>query len=152
MMYVYYTEELSEEIIRKITDNRSAIRIDPDEDMFLLSKTDKISIDGDVINYSYSLGEYIEFFDDGDIVRLFDIVITKMEAIELFLDMLYESCENDKDETYAERIYNSSNPRNEIKQIINEFLEIRMDIVLSNIKSEISRITKQIEDGTLEWE
>lgn len=66
--------------------------------------------------------------------------------------MLYESCGNDKHETYAERIYNSVDPRNEIKQIINEFLIIRMDIVLSDIQSEISRIEKQIEDGTLKWE
>ncbi|WP_304430931.1 hypothetical protein [Romboutsia ilealis] len=152
MMYVYYTEELNGEITKKITDNGNAVRVDPDEDMYLLSKTDKISVDGKVIDCSYSLEEYIKFFDGGDIVRLAGIEITKIETIETLLDMLYESCGNDKHETYAERIYNSDNPRNEIKQIINEFLIIRMDMVLSDIKSEVCRIEKQIEDGTLEWE
>lgn len=152
MMYVYYTEDLNEDITKKITDNQNAIRIDPDEDMYLLSKTDKISVDGRVIDCSYSLEEYIKFFDGGDIVRLAGVEITKIETIETFLDMLYESCGNDKNETYAERIYNSTNPRNEIIQIINEFLAIRIDIVLSDIKSEIRRLKKQIEDGILEWE
>lgn len=151
MMYVYYTEELDEQITKKITDNENAVRIDPDEDMYLLSKTDKICIDGNVINCSYSLEEYIKFFDGGEVIRLAEMEITRMETIETFLDMLYEVC-NDKHETYAERIYNSNNPRNEIKQIINEFLVIRMDIVLSDIKSEICRLKKQIEDGILEWE
>lgn len=152
MMYVYYTEVLNEDITKKITDNRNAIRIDPDEDMYLLSKTDKISVDGKVIDRSYTLEEYIKFFDGGDIVRLAGVEITKMEVIETFLDMLYESCGNDNHETYAERIYNSVNPHNEIIQIINEFLAIRIDMVLSDIKSEIRRLKKQIEDGILEWE
>ena len=124
---------------------------DPDEDMYLLSKTDKISVDGKVIDCSYSLEEYIKFFDGGDVIRLAGMEITMMETIETFLDMLYEVC-NDKHETYAERIYNSNNPRNEIKQIINEFLIVRMDMVMSDLKSEINKINKQIEDGTLKWE
>ena len=151
MMYVYYTEELDEQITKKITGNENAVRIDPDEDMYLLSKTDKICVDGNVIDCSYSLEEYIKFFDGGEVIRLAGMEITMMETIETFLDMLYEVC-NDKHETYAERIYNSNNPYNEIKQIINEFLVIRMDIVLSDIKSEICRLKKQIEDGILEWE
>lgn len=151
MMYVYYTEELDEEITKKITDNGNAIRIDPDEDMYLLSETDKISVDGNVIGCSYSLEEYIKFFDGGEVIKLAGMEITMMETIEAFLDMLYEVC-NDKHETYAERIYNSNNPCNEIKQIINEFLIVRMDMVMSDIKSEINKINKQIEDGTLKWE
>lgn len=151
MMYVYYTEELNEEITKKITDNGNAVRIDPDEDLYLLSKTDKISIDGNVIDSDYSLEEFIKFFDGGDVIRLAGMRITMMETIETFLDMLYEVY-NDKHETYAERIYNSNNPRNEIKQIINEFLIVRMDMVMSDLKSEINKINKQIEDGTLKWE
>ena len=152
MMYVYYTEGLDEEITKKITDNGSAVRIDPDEDMYLLSKVDKIYIDGSVIDSSYPLEEYIKFFDDGGIVRLAGIEITKLETIKTFLDMLYELCVNENNETYAERIYNSINPRNEIMQIINEFLKVRMDILLSKVKSERIRIEKRIEYGILEWE
>ena len=140
---------------KKIINNGNAVRIDPEDDMcndmYLLSKTDKISIDGKLIESDYTLDEYIKMYDGGDFINLAGIEITKIETIETFLDMLYESCGNDKNETYAERIYNSGNPRNEINKIINEFLRIRIDVVMSDIKSEISRIEKQIEDGTLEW-
>ena len=155
MMYIYCVEELDKELKKKIINNGNAVRIDPEDDMYndmyLLSKTDKISIDGKLIESDYTLDEYIKMYDGGDFINLAGIEITKIETIETFLDMLYESCGNDKNETYAERIYNSTNPRNEINKIINEFLRIRIDIAMSDIKSEISRIEKQIEDGTLEW-
>lgn len=151
MMYVYYTEEVSEEITKKIVDNGNAVKIDPDEDMYLLSKTDRIVIDGEIIESEYSLEEYIKFYDGGDIIRLAGIEITMMETIETLLDSLYEVC-NEKHETYAERIYSSNNPRCEIKKIINEFLIVKIDMIMSDLKSEIKKIEKQIEDGTLEWE
>lgn len=155
MMYVYCVEELDKELKKKIINNGNAVRIDPDDDMYddlyLLSKTDKIVINGKVIECDYTLNDYIEMYDGGDVIDLAGIEITKIETIKTFLDMLYESCSNDKNETYAERIYNSSNPRNEINKIINEFLMIRIDVVMSNIKSEICKIEKQITDGTLEW-
>ncbi len=155
MMYIYYVEELDKELKKKIINNGNAVRIDPDDDiyddMYLLSKSDKISLNEKLIESDYTLNEYIKMYDGGDFINLAGVEITKMETIETFLDMLYESCGNDKCETYAERIYNSANPRNEIMQIINEFLVVRMNIVLSDIKSEICRIEKQIENGTLKW-
>lgn len=155
MMYIYCVKELDKEFKKKIINNGNAVRIDPEDDlyndMYLLSKTDKISIDKKLIKSDYTLDEYIKMYDGGDFINLAGVEITKLETIETFLDMLYESCGNDKNETYAERIYNSVNPRNEINKIINEFLRIRIEVVMSDIKSEINRIEKKIENGTLEW-
>ena len=59
---------------------------------------------------------------------------------------------NDDGMTYAERIYNSEEPYNEIKKMIYEFLLIRIDFVMTNIKCRITQIQKDIENGTFEWE
>lgn len=151
MMYVYYTEELNGEITKKITDNGNAIRIDPDEDMYLLSKTDKISVDGKVIDCSYSLEEYIKFFDGGDIVRLAGVEVTKMESIQILLGELYQPC-NDEGITYAERIYESTNPYMEIKKLINEFLLVKIDFLMTDIQMKVDLIKEQVKNGTLNWE
>lgn len=39
----------------------------------------------------------------------------------------------------------------EIGRLINEFLKISLDLKLSNIIGEIKYITKQIDEGTFEW-
>lgn len=151
MMYVYYTENLNEETTKKITDNGNAVIIDPDENMYLLSKTDKISVDGKAIDYSCSLDDYIEMFDGGDLITLAGIEVTMMESIQILLGELYQPC-NDEGITYAERIYNSTNPYMEIKKLINEFLLVRIDIVMIDIQMKVNLIKKQVENGTLNWE
>ncbi len=151
MMYVYYTENLNEETTKKITDNGNAVIIDPDENMYLLSKTDKISVDGKVIDYSCSLDDYIEMFDGGDSITLAGIEVTMMESIQILLGELYQPC-NDEGITYAERIYKSTNPYMEIKKLINEFLLVSIDIVMTDIQMKVDLIKKQVENGTLNWE
>lgn len=150
MMYVYYTEELDEQITKKIIDNGSAVRIDPDEDMYLLSKTDKISVDGNVIDSSFPLDEYIEMFDGGDLVTLAGIEVTMMESIQILLGELYQPC-NDEGTTYAERIYNATNPYKEIKKLINEFLLVKIDILMTDIQMQVDLVKKGMQDGTFEW-
>lgn len=151
MMYVYYTENLNEETTKKITDNGNAVIIDPDENIYLLSKTDKISVDGKVIDYSCSLDDYIEMFDGGDLITLAGIEVTMMESIQILLWELYQPC-NDEGITYAERIYKSTNPYMEIKKLINEFLLVSIDIVMTDIQMKVDLIKKQVENGTLNWE
>lgn len=152
MMYVYYAEEENNEVVNKIVNNGIAIRIHPDDNIYLLSKVDKIVIGENMLEYSYSLEEYITMCDGGEYVTLIDgIQIGMDDSIETLLGELYEPC-NDDGVTYAERIYNSDDPYNEIKKMINEFLLIRIDFVMTDIKSRITQIQKDIENGTFEWE
>lgn len=149
MMYVYNTEEMTDDIKEKIINNGLAVVIN---EVNLLSKVDELVIDGNVIESSYSLDEYIEMFDGGQCVTLIDEVqIDVSDVIETLLGELYQPC-NDDGMTYAERIYNSDDSYNEIKTMINEFLLIRIDFVMTDIKYRITQIQKDIENGTLEWE
>lgn len=149
MMYVYNTEEINDDIKEKIINNGLAVAIN---EVNLLSKVDELVIDGNVMENSYSLDEYIEMFDGGQCVTLIDEVqIDVSDVIETLLGELYQPC-NDDGVTYAERIYNSNDPYNEIKKIINEFLLIRIDFVMTDIKCRITQIQKDIENGIFEWE
>lgn len=149
MMYVYNTEEMDDDIKEKIINNGLAVTIN---EVNLLSKVDELVIDGNVINSSYSLDEYIEMFDGGECVTLVDgVQIDISDAIETLLGELYQPC-NDEGMTYAERIYNSDDSYNEIKKMISEFLLIRIDFVMTDIKYRITQIEKSIENGTFEWE
>lgn len=151
MMYIYYTEEENNEFVNKIINNGIATRIYPDDNTYLLSKVDKIIIGENMIEYSYSLEEYLRMCDGGEYITLIDGVQIGMDdVIEILLGELYQPC-NDEGTTYAERIYNSENPYDEIKRMINEFLLIRIDFVMTDIKYKITQIQHDIEDGTLEW-
>lgn len=148
MMYVYNTEEMTDDIKEKIINNGLAVGIN---EVNLLSKIDELVIDGRVIESNYSLDEYIEMFDGGECVVLAGVEVTMTESIQTLLGELYQPC-NDEGMTYAERVYNSSNPYIEIKKLINEFLLIRIDIVMTDIQMKINLVKKGIEDGTFEWE
>lgn len=149
MMYVYNTEEMNDDIKEKIVNNGLAVVIN---EVNLLSKVDELMIDGNVIESSYSLDEYIEMFDGGECVTLADgVQIDISDAIETLLGELYQPC-NDEGMTYADRIYNSDDPCNEIRKMLNEFLLIRIDFIMTDIKYRITQIEKSIENGTFEWE
>lgn len=147
MMYVYNTEEMNDDIKEKIVNNGLAVVIN---EVNLLSKVDELMIDGNVIESSYSLDEYIEMFDGGDYIKLAGIEVTMLESIQILLEELYQPC-NDEELTYAERIYNSDNPYIEIKKLISEFLLIRIDIVMTDIQMKIDLVKKGIKDGNFEW-
>ena len=148
MMYIYNTKEMENDLREKIVNNGLAVIID---EVNLLSKVDELVIDGNVIESSYSLDEYIEMFDGGDYITLASVEVTMDEAIQTLLRELYQPC-NDEGMTYAERIYNSPEPYIEIRKLINEFLLIRIDIVMTDIQMKIDLVKKGIEDGTFEWE
>lgn len=148
MMYIYNAEEMTDDIKEKIINNGLAVVIN---EVNLLSKVDELAIDGRVIESSYSLDEYIEMFDGGECVVLAGVEVTMTESIQTLLGELYQPC-NDKGMTYAERVYNSSDPYIEIKKLINEFLLIRIDIVMTDIQMKINLVKKGIEDGSFEWE
>ncbi len=147
MMYVYNTEKMTDDIKEKIINNGLAVIIN---EVNLLSKVDELVIDGNVIKSSYSLDEYIEMFDGGDYIKLAGVEVTMLESIQMLLEELYQPC-NNEGIIYAERIYNSDNPYVEIRKLINEFLLIRIDSVMTEIQMKIDLVKKGIEDGTFEW-
>ena len=117
MMYVYNTEEMTDDIKEKIINNGLAVIIN---EVNLLSKVDELVIDGNVIKSSYTLDEYIEMFDGGDYIKLAGVEVTMLESIQMLLEELYQPC-NNEGIIYAERIYNSIILLFEIKKLIINF-------------------------------
>lgn len=149
MMYIYNTEEMENDLREKIVNNGLAVVFNEDK---LLSKVEKISIDNHVIHSEYTLEDYIRYCDGGEYITLIDGVQVGMDdAIESLLGELDQPC-NDDGTTCAERIYNAENPYDEVKKMINEFLLLRIDFIMTDIKYRITQIQKDIENGTFEWD
>ena len=129
-----------------------AVPTGKDDNSHIISKLDKICIDGQTFNSTYTLEEYIRCFDGGDYVELCsNLEIAKEDVIETFVGELYQSCD-DSGITYADKIYQSESPDNTISEYINKFLLIQIDFVMTDIKCKIIQIEKDIKDGTLKWE
>lgn len=125
-----------------------AVKLD---DEYVLAKTDKTVIDGEVLDYYVTLDVFISWQDDTESLETAEgVIIPKADCINLLLDELNNQYK-DTGETYSERIYNSTDPYAEIGRLINEFLKISLDLKLSNIIGEIIYITKQIDEGTFKW-
>lgn len=153
MMYVYTcTYEWDDELLEKVINNGLAVPTDKDDNSHIISKLDKICIDGQTFNSTYTLEEYIRGFDGGDYVELCkNLEITKEDVIETFVGELYQPCD-DSGMTYADKIYQSESPDEAISEYINKFLLIQIDFVMTDIKCKITQIEKDIKDGTLKWE
>lgn len=148
MMYIYWNldiDELDQELFDKIINDGLAVRIDEEK---LLSKTETISIDGKIIEYSWTLDELIDMRDGGGYLQLSeDIQVGLDEAIEILLEKLYQLCQ-DHGTSYAERIYNASNPSEEITRLLEESLIARIQYKVDEIQNNFNKICKQIADGT----
>ena len=151
MIYVYsvFDEDGDEQpLINKVLENGMAVKLD---DEYILAKTDKLVIDGEIMDYYVTLDQFISWQDDTESLETAEgVIIPKADCIGLLLNELNNQYK-DTGETYAEKIYNSTDPYAEIGRLINEFLKISLDLKLSNIIGEIKYITKQIDEGTFEW-
>ncbi len=158
MMYVFSTEEMTNEQIKAILDNKMAKMIDntqeiDDDFAYLLSKTDKIVIENSVFNSNMTLNDYIELFDGGEYVAIYDfseLEINKTNVISFLIDNLYKKDE-ETGKTNADNIYESENPKGKVEELINEFLLVQIDIMIDNIKMNMDTIKRQIKDGSFKW-
>lgn len=149
IMYVFDCDDIEDNIKEKIINNGSAVVFDENH---LLAKVKELVIDGQVINSDCDLEEYIQYFDGGEYITLIEgLQVGIGDAIDILLGELYQPC-NDEGIAYAERIYNSECPYDEISRLINEFLLIAIDFKMTDIKCKITQIEKNIEDGTFKWE
>ena len=107
MMYVYCTYDWEDDLLDKVINTGLAIPTNKDERSHVIAKVDKISIDGQIINSTYSLEEYIQIFDGGECIELVEgLEITKEDTIDTLIGELYQPCD-DNGTTYADNIYSS---------------------------------------------
>lgn len=151
-MYVYNTENMDEDIVNKILSDGLAVDIRGDKD-FLLSKENKIVINDVSISYNDTLEAYVEYmYDDGDYVDLHFLQIGKNEAIGVLVDALYKKDGKTGNISYAERIYKSESPNNEILDIIDECVLIELENRLKIFRKSINAFKKQVQTEGIKWQ
>ena len=148
MMYIFDCIDIEENIKEKIINNGLAVVFD---DNYLLAKVNELVIDGHVLKYYVDLEQYIQFYDGGGYVELIEgLQVGQDDAIDVLIGELYQPCD-DTGMTYAERIYNSENPSEEVSKLINEFLLIAIDFKMTDIQIRIREITEQVKSGNVKW-
>lgn len=149
-MYVYNTEKLKDSDIDKILEDGSAVDIRGDKD-FLLSKDNGIIINGENMQYDFSLEEYIkDMYDDGDYIDLHFVQIEKNEAIDVLVESMYKTGKNES-VSFAERIYNSESPNDEILEIIDECVLIELENRLKKFRKYINEFKKKVQNEGVIW-
>lgn len=151
-MYIHSMYDENEEeidLLDKILETGQAVKMGEDED-YILSKTDKLILDGKIISESKrTLEDYISWFDDGDYIELVEgLEVPKIDVINTFLVEINQPC-NDDGVTYAEMIYNAKEPKKQIDQYLNEFLIIHIDFIVSEINTKKEQIRNQTEVGKI---
>lgn len=148
MMYLFDSEDIEMEVREKIVNNGLAVVFN---ETHLLAKVNELVVEGQVLKSTVDLEEYIQYYDGGEYVELTEgLQVGKDDAINALLGDLYQPC-NDEGLTYAEKIYNAECPYDEIEKLINEFLLITINFKMTDIQSQVDRITKQVENGKVEW-
>lgn len=151
MIYVYSTDDLEKDelgFIEKVLENGLAVKMG-DENGHILSKTDKLIVDGNIVLESdTTLEQFISWFDDGDDISFIrGLKITKSDVISTFINEIDQSYDNGK--SYAEVIYNAKNPKEQIDTFLNMFLIIHIDNMISEINVRKEQIITQQENGQL---
>lgn len=150
-MYVYNTENMDENLVNKILSDGLAVDIRGDKD-FLLSKESEIIINDISISYNDTLEDYIEYmYDDGDYVDLHFLQIGKNEAIDVLVDALYKDGKT-VNISYAERIYKSESPNDEILTIIDECVFIELENRLKLFRKNVNTFKKQVSTEGVKWQ
>lgn len=151
MIYVYSTDDLEKDelgFIEKVLENGLAVKMG-DENGHILSKTDKLIVDGNIVLESdTTLEQFIPWFNDGDDISFIrGLKITKSDVISTFINEIDQSYDNGK--SYAEVIYNAENPKEQIDTFLNMFLIIHIDNMISEINVRKEQIITQQENGQL---
>lgn len=151
MIYVYSTDDLEKDelgFIEKVLENGLAVKMG-DENGHILSKTDKLIVDGNIVLESdTTLEQFISWFDDGDDISFIrGLKITKSDVISTFINEIDQSYDNGK--SYAEVIYNAENPKEQIDTFLNMFLIIHIDNMILEINVRKEQIITQQDNGQL---
>lgn len=152
MMYVFSGYGIDDDdfyfCFQKIIENGLGVKLG---DEYILSKSDKIIVDGKVFQSNTTLEKFISGFDGGESITIIDgLEITKEDVLDTFIGELEQPC-NDNGETYMDVIYNSENPYQEIEKFINVFLGIQIDFKMTDIKMRVREIQEEIGNGNVSW-
>jgi hypothetical protein len=154
-IYVYNISDFEEENkdISDLVKSGKAVMFDISETK-LLAKTKFLTIDGVAHEPQCTLDEFLDLYDDGRYYVKHDLTSTNRidikESIVLLQSALYTKMDNGV-KSFAERIYTSENPEEEISELLEKFVPLvlfdRAEFLIENGKV----IEQEIKDGIFEW-
>ena len=141
MYYMFSTKNLKYEVEKQIIDSGKAVRYD---NFLLMSKESEFKIGSHTIkNNGIIDGWLYNFYLDKSVLLYDDIKIKYSEVADILIGELYQPC-NDAGITYADKIYQSENPKETVEDLYGEFLVVAIKNRMDNIQ-ESSEEYKKLE-------
>lgn len=150
-IFVYDISEYEEdnEDVRSVIESGTAVMFDEYQEK-LLSKKEFLTIAGVAKLPAYDLEEFLALYDDGKFYPvedgMTDIRFKISEPIHILLSELY-----DKSHNFADRIYTSENPENEIDKIIIELVPLAVSRQGGKLSQKLESIKNDIEKDEFYW-
>ncbi|MBQ4523427.1 MAG: hypothetical protein IJA10_10840 [Lachnospiraceae bacterium] len=158
MYYMFSVSNLKHEVIQQILASGKAVGY---SGMLLMSKETEFKFGNRTIKNDGNIDGWIYNLYRNKIVPLYDKVkIKSTEVADILVGELYQPCNNNKI-TYADKIYQSRKPKQEVIDLYNRFLLIAIDNRIMDCTDEIEKIRlearlEQIKDdiheGKCVWE
>lgn len=160
MIYVYDVRSFKDGDVQDLINNELAVALDPDDLTKVLSKFETLGIGEETITPDEKLEEWLEYCDGGQYINI-DLPIlnggsvqrlqpSMEEAIRVLQNYLY-LYRGDKNPVFADRIYNSKNPIDEIYRILQECLLTVIEMMIQDLKCALTRIDLSIKNNEFEW-
>lgn len=152
MMYVYWEGYLPNGFSCDILDDMESkgLGVKLDEE-YLLSKNEKVTIDGIEIKSFETFEDWICGLSGCGHIELTDyLTIEEDDVINIFIGELYQPA-TDEGETYADIIYRSDKPYEQVKKYMLDFTNIAIEFKISDIQIKAEQIKREIKNGTFDW-
>lgn len=149
MLYVYYFGQDDKNLRDQIVDKGLAIPFD--EDLTLLSKNDKITVNEQEIHSGDTLYDFIEDYASAPCIIVAGIQINQRDAARCLMGELENPC-NDSGETYEENIYNADIPYKRMQELIDEFVGVVLTNKLTDMEMAFDKIKEQAKNHAISWQ
>ena len=146
MYYMFSTSNLKYEVEKKILDTGKAVKYG---NFLLMSKESEFRIGNRTIKNDGAIDGWLYNFYLNKSVSLYDDVKIKYsEVADILIGELYQPC-NVSGITYADKIYQSENPKEIVEDLYNDFLIVaiknRMDDISESLE-EYKKLETRLEE------
>ena len=158
MYYMFSVSNLKYDIIQQILATGKAVKY---TESLLMSTETQFKIGNRTIKNDGEIDGWIYNLYRTKIVPLYDKAkIKSTEVADILVGELYQPC-NDNKITYADKIYQSRKPKQEVIDLYNRFLLIAIDnrimdctdeVEISRLETRLEQIKDDIHEGKCVWE
>ena len=139
MYYMFSTGNLKYDIEKQILDTGNAVKYG---NYLVMSNESEFKIGNRIIKNNGTIDGWLYNFYLNKAVLLYDNVKIKCsEVADILIGELYQPCD-DTGMTYADKIYQSENPKETVADLYNEFLIVAIKNRLDNIQDDLDEYNK----------